>query len=72
MLSADLGWSMQTVGRAAFIAPDSTLEASYYTSMVNSNLEVLEGIKWVGASSYMSPPEPNRRANCHETTGCAA
>jgi hypothetical protein len=40
----ELGWGLQTVGRAAFIAPDETPEENYYLAMLNSNLEVEEGV----------------------------
>jgi hypothetical protein len=36
-------WGMQTVGRAAFIAPDGSPEANYYRSVLDSNLAVQEG-----------------------------
>jgi hypothetical protein len=36
-------WAMQNVERAAFTAPDGSAEASYYLSMLNSNLEIQEG-----------------------------
>lgn len=36
-------WALQVIGRAAFISPDSTPEASYYLSMMKSALEVQEG-----------------------------
>jgi hypothetical protein len=39
----ELAWGLQAVSRAAFIAPDGTAEATYYLSMLNSNLEVQEG-----------------------------
>lgn len=39
-----LAWPLATTGHAAFIAPDGSAEASYYSSMVNSNVEVLEGV----------------------------
>jgi hypothetical protein len=39
-----LAWSLQTQARAATIAPDSTIEVSYFTSLMNSNLEIQEGM----------------------------
>jgi hypothetical protein len=38
-----LAWPLQSAAHAAYIAPDGSAEASYYLSMVNSNLEVQEG-----------------------------
>ena len=39
-----LAWSLQTIGRAASVAPDGSADASYYLAMLNSNLEVQEGV----------------------------
>ena len=39
-----LAWSLQTIARAAYVAPDGSAEASYYLAMLNSNLEVQEGV----------------------------
>jgi hypothetical protein len=54
-------WGMQTVGRAAFLAPDGTAESSYFTSMVNSNLEVLEGFMQISGTT-LTPASTN--ASC--------
>jgi hypothetical protein len=37
-------WGLQVVGRAAFIAPDGSVEQNYYTAKLNSNMEVEEGV----------------------------
>ncbi len=57
----EFAWSLQVTGRAAFIAPDSTPEQSYYKSMVDSWLEVTEGI--LGATGTSLTPS-STNANC--------
>jgi hypothetical protein len=37
-------WPLQTVARVAYIAPDGTVEKTYFTSMLDSTLGVYEGI----------------------------
>ena len=44
-------WAMQTTSRAAFIAPDGSAESSYYQSVLNSNLEFVEGALGVTGST---------------------
>lgn len=51
-------WSLQTIGRAAFIAPDGTPEANYYLSMLNSNLEAQEGVMGVTGTT-LTPTSTN-------------
>jgi hypothetical protein len=36
-------WAMQNTERAAFVAPDGSAEQSYWLSILNSNLEFVEG-----------------------------
>lgn len=43
-VTREWAWGMQTLGRAAFIAPDGTPESAYFHSMVDSNLEIQEGL----------------------------
>jgi hypothetical protein len=51
-------WGIQTVGRAAFIAPDNTPESSFFTAMLNSNLEVLEGFMQI-TGTPLTPANTN-------------
>jgi Putative Ig domain len=44
-------WAMQTTGRAAFVAPDGSAEQAYFTSVVNSNLEFVEGALGVAGTT---------------------
>ena len=38
-----LAWGMQSASRAAFIAPDASADQAYWMSVVNSNIEFMEG-----------------------------
>jgi hypothetical protein len=62
-VTRNFAWAMQTVGRAAFIAPDNTPESSLYTSMLASNIEVLEGFMKITGTS-LTPTSAN--------TGCSS
>lgn len=39
-----LAWGLQSIAHAAFIAPDGSAEQAYYKALVNSNLEVQNGV----------------------------
>ena len=38
-----LAWGMQSASRSAFIAPDGTADQAYWISIINSNIEFVEG-----------------------------
>jgi len=67
----ELGWGLQTVARAAFIAPDGTPEANYYLAMMNSNLEVQEGVMGIRGTG-LTPSDTNcSAASCYYTVASA-
>ncbi|HKW98489.1 MAG TPA: hypothetical protein VJN43_12205 [Bryobacteraceae bacterium] len=53
-----MAWPLQTTAHAAFIAPDNTPEQSYYSSIVNSNLEIQEGVRGITGTA-LTPASPN-------------
>jgi hypothetical protein len=62
-----LAWALQTTARAAFIAPDSSVENSYYSSMLNSNLEVLEGMLSISGTT-LTPSTTNSSCTTYSNT----
>lgn len=52
-------WGMLPVGLAAALARDSTVEQSYYTSMVNSNLQFIGGVLGDTSNPNITPTSRN-------------
>lgn len=46
-----LPWGMQSASRAAFMAPDGSADQSYWNSVVNSNIEFVEGALGITSTS---------------------
>lgn len=56
-----LGWPLTTIGKAAFVSPDNSPQKLYFTSVLNKNLQVLEGEMGITGS----PLQPSTiHANC--------
>lgn len=63
-----IGWGMQTLGKAAVISPDGTIEKTYYTSIFDSNLEFEEGMLNVTGTS-LTPSSTNPNCNTYDNAG---
>lgn len=62
-ISRTWAWGMQVNARAAMVSVDSTPEKSYYTSVVNSNLEIMEGMLGLTGTPLTPSSSQNSFAN---------
>ena len=51
-----IAWSMRTVAHAAWVAPDGTLEKTYFLQKLNYNIAVREGIMNITNGSFPRDP----------------
>ena len=62
-----LFWPLRAIGQAAVLSPDGTPEKTYYTRMLNNNIEVTEGKMGLTAGSF-PPSSASAPYGCPSTT----
>jgi hypothetical protein len=56
-------WSMRTLGEAAFLAPDGSPEKKYFTTMMQNNIAIREGVYDIRDGAFC---KPNQTGACSD------